>query len=587
MKGALSTTFSAKACERGTASAPAEGFEPHGAVLRTRRRVPFDSGVTGMAIYHFERNGVSPAAGSSAVKASAYISGAVVFRELTGTKCSYRRAERVVLHDVELPEAAPAEYRDPEALWNAAEAAQRGNECYAHRENMALPRELAEKDGEFEKLVRDYVERVVKATGHAVEWGIHDDGDGNYHAHKLESDLAVGERGFERPADRRGVKCYLCRKAGAPELWVDAADWKAWARPEGYEKVFNFKDGVRRTMSEAKAAGLGKGDRKSKNPVASIVRPDGGDARRAGREELVERRKLWADCVNAALERNGFSERVSHLSNAERGLEEEPTRHLGYRAHAMERDAMRRAAEAGSEYSPVTRIGRENEEIRARNAEAAAMRAIEENLRELCRLAADKAENIYEYREMLEGWRVTVGERGGDLLIGDGDDPSFEPRPLSGMCPELAGDGLEERFLQNVEADIREKGRRALAERAAARAEAARIEGIKRSYLAAMGSALAEYRREARAAKGTPLGEFPKLKMPKVPKEVREDQEVRQAYLSYRYKADDLRLGLASGVPKKKTGGHGSGGAPAQGQEQRRVVEQSRPAQGRSQQQNR
>ena len=25
-----------------------------------------------------------------------------------------------------------------------------------------------------------------------------------------------------------------------------------------------------------------------------------------------------------------------------------------------------------------------------------------ENLRELCRLAADKAENIYEYREMLE-----------------------------------------------------------------------------------------------------------------------------------------------------------------------------------------
>ncbi|RGC27294.1 hypothetical protein DW882_14065, partial [Faecalibacterium prausnitzii] len=76
-KGALSTTFSAKACERGTASAPAEGFEPHGAVLRTRRSVPFDSGVTGMAIYHFERNGVSPAAGSSAVKASAYISGAV------------------------------------------------------------------------------------------------------------------------------------------------------------------------------------------------------------------------------------------------------------------------------------------------------------------------------------------------------------------------------------------------------------------------------------------------------------------------------------------------------------------------------
>lgn len=540
-----------------------------------------------MAIYHFSRNGVSPAAGSSAVKASAYISGETMFRELTAVECSYRRAERVVLHDVELPEAAPAEYRDPETLWNAAEAAQRGNECYAHRENMALPRELADKDGEFEKLMRDYAERVVKATGHAVEWAIHDDGDGNIHAHKLESDLALGERGFERPTDRRSVKCYLCRKAGAPEIWVDAADWKAWARPEGYEKVFNFNDGVRRTMSEARAVGLDKADRKSKNPVASIVRPDWKDARKAGREELVERRKLWADCVNEALERNGFSERVSHLSNAERGLEEKPTRHLGYRANAMEREAARRAERDDAEYSPVTRIGRENEEIRAMNAEAAATRGIEENLRELCRLAADKAENIYEYRETLEGWRVTVGERGGDLLIGDGDDPSFEPRPLSDMCPELAGDGLENRFIRNVEADIERKGRQALAERAAARAEAARIEGIKQSYLASMASAFAEYRRDARAAKGTPLGEFPKLKLPRPPKEVRDDQEVKRAYLGYRYRADDLRLCLASGVPKKKGGGHGNGGAPAQGQEQRRVVEQSRPAQGLSQQQNR
>lgn len=540
-----------------------------------------------MAIYHFSRNGVSPAAGSSAVKASAYISGATMFRELTAVRCSYRRVERVVAHGVKLPEASPDEYRDPEVLWNAAEAAHRGNECYAHRENMALPRELAEKDGEFEKLMRDYAERVVKATGHAVEWGIHDDGDGNHHAHELESDLSLGERGFERPSDRRGVKCYLCRKAGAPEIWVDAADWKAWARPEGYEKVFNFKDGVRRTMSEAMADGLDKADRKSKNPVAAIVRPDGRDARKAGREELVERRKLWADCVNAALERNGFGERVSHLSNAERGLDEEPTRHLGYRANAMERDAMSRAERDGAEYSPVTRIGRENEEIRARNAEAAAMRTIEENLRELCRIAAERSQDIYEYREMLKGWGVTVSDGARGMLIGDADAPWFEARPLGEMCPELGGDGLHRAFRENVAADIREKGRQVLAERAAAKAEAARIEGIKQSYLADMGSAFAEYRRDAKAAKGTPLGEFPKLKLPKVPKEVRDDQEVRQAYLVCRHKADDLRLGLASGVPKKKGGGHGSGVAPAQGQEQRRVVEQSRPAQGRSQQQNR
>lgn len=540
-----------------------------------------------MAIYHFDRNGVSPAAGSSAVKASAYISGATVFRELTASKCSYRRAERVVAHGVKLPEAAPDEYRDPEALWNAAEAAQQGNECYAHRENMALPIELASIDGEFEMLMEDYAERVVKETGHAVEWAIHDDGNGNMHAHELESDLAVGERGFERPTERKNVKCYLCRKPGGGDTWVDAADWKGWARPEGYEKVFNFNDGVQRTMSEAKAAGLGKGDRKSRNPVSMVVTRDWADARKAAKSALVERRKLWADCVNEALERNGFSERVSHLSNAERGLEEEPTRHLGYRANAMEREAARRAERDGAEYSPVTRIGRENEEIRARNAEAAATRGIEENLRELCRIAAERSQDIYEYREMLKGWGVTVSDGARGMLIGDADAPWFEAMPLGEMCPELGGDGLHRAFRENVAADIREKGRQVLAKRAAAKAEAARIEGIKQSCLADMGSAFAEYRRAAKAAKGTPLGEFPKLELPKVPKEVRDDQEVRQAYLSYRYRADDLRLGLASGVPKKKGGGHGNGGAPAQGQEQRRAVEQSRPAQGRSQQQNR
>lgn len=541
-----------------------------------------------MAIYHFDRNGVSPAAGSSAVKASAYISGATMFRELTAVECSYRRAERVVAHGVELPDAAPDEYRDPETLWNAAEAAHRGNECYAHRENMALPIELAGIDGEFERLMEDYAERVVKATGHAVEWAIHDDGDGNIHAHELESDLALGERGFERPTERRSVKCYLCRKPDGGDTWVDAADWKGWARPEGYEKVFNFNDGVQRTMSEAKAAGLGKGDRKSRNPVSMVVTREWADARKAAKSALVERRKLWADCVNAALERNGLSERVSHLSNAERGLEEEPTRHLGYRAHAMEREAARRAERDGAEYSPVTRIGRENEEIKARNAEAAAMRGCDlENLRELCRLAADKAENIYEYREMLEGWHVTVAERGGDLLIGDGDDPSFEPTPLSGMCPELTPEGLEERFLRNVEADIERKGAEIEAEYRAAEAERQRITGIRDAYLSDMRSAYLDYRKRAHGLEGAPLGEFPKLRLPSPPKEVRNDPEVKRMFLQYRHRADDLRLGLASGVPKKKGGGHGSGVAPAQGQEQRRVVEQSRPAQGLSQQQNR
>jgi hypothetical protein len=49
-----------------------------------------------------------------------------------------------------------------------------------------------------------------------------------------------------------------------------------------------------------------------------------------------EWRELWADEVNAFLERENRTERIDHRSNAERGIEEIPTVHLGVSAHQME-----------------------------------------------------------------------------------------------------------------------------------------------------------------------------------------------------------------------------------------------------------
>ena len=373
---------------------------------------------------------------------------------------------------------------------------------------------------------------------------------------------------------------YLCRKPGGADTWVDAADWKRWAKNEGYEKVFTFEDGGQRTLSEAEGSGLGKKDRKSKNPVAMVVTDGGEDARDAARNALVERRKLWADCVNAALERNDIDERVSHLSNAERGIEEEPTRHLGLRAAAMERDAKRRAEEAGREYHPVTRIGRENEEIRARNAEASAKRIIRANLSELCRLAADRAENIYEYREVLEGWRVSVSGSGNHLLIGDADEPSVAPISLFDLCPELTPERLEECFLMNVEAGVEKRRAELVEARAVEAAEAKCLSIAKRAYLAAMKSAFVAYRKEAHANKGVPVEDFPKLRLPRPSKGVMGDSEVKRLWLAYRRNADVLRNELASGVPRKVAQTCG-GGPQRQEQGQRRVVEQVRTERNR------
>ncbi len=50
-----------------------------------------------------------------------------------------------------------------------------------------------------------------------------------------------------------------------------------------------------------------------------------------------ERDKAWADISNAYLERAGSPERIDHRSNAERGIGEIPTVHMGVAACQMEK----------------------------------------------------------------------------------------------------------------------------------------------------------------------------------------------------------------------------------------------------------
>lgn len=59
------------------------------------------------------------------------------------------------------------------------------------------------------------------------------------------------------------------------------------------------------------------------------------DDRKSG--EVGKIREKWGEMCNAALARSGSRERVDHRSNADRGMEEEPTIHLGPAASAMER----------------------------------------------------------------------------------------------------------------------------------------------------------------------------------------------------------------------------------------------------------
>lgn len=316
-----------------------------------------------MAIFHLHVRGIAPSRASSAVKSSAYISGSRLLDERTGEVAEYARAERVAGAGLLLPDAAPD--WDRQRLWNEAMAVAVGSELAARSYEAALPRELGRE--QQRALVLEFCESF-RAGGRAVDWAIHDSDDGNPHVHVLVSAHELGQDGFvpSSAKPKKSGKVYLCRGTDGSDIMVPAADWKA-AKAAGIEKVFNFKDGTRRTLSEAAAVGLTRDDRKSKTPVAVTVTPDGARAFDAEKAALVAERKRWADLVNAALERSGSDERVDHRSLADQGVNRLPTVHEGPVVRKIEHDALLRAALAGVEYEPVTDARRRNLDVARRN----------------------------------------------------------------------------------------------------------------------------------------------------------------------------------------------------------------------------
>ena len=170
------------------------------------------------------------------------------------------------------------------------------------------------------------------------------------------------------------------------------------------------------------------------------------------------------------------------------------------------------------------------------------------NLRELCRLAAEQAQTIYEYRELLEGWGVDTQFRNGRMYVTDKDNArySFSVKRLDAA---LSNEGLEKAFRANIAAAIHEKGKQVIEARQAAQAERERIQGLKDSYLTEIRETYLSYRKKANSMRGTELSKFPKLKLSRPPQEVANDPDVQKTILAYWRGADELRVRLASKVP--------------------------------------
>ncbi len=187
------------------------------------------------------------------------------------------------------------------------------------------------------------------------------------------------------------------------------------------------------------------------------------------------------------------------------------------------------------------------------------------NLRELCRLAAEDAESIFEYRETLEGWGVETAFRGGRIYVTDTDNNRYS-FSVAKLDADLGMAKLNDTLGRNaVRREIREKGMEAVGERRSASAERERIGKEKSTYLADIRKLYRDYRETVRTMVGKDFSDIPKLRLPRPAPEIANDSEVKRVMLACWRGADEMRLEMSSKTVqrKKKNGGNAGGGGAA------------------------
>lgn len=252
------------------------------------------------------------------------------FGRLERIRDDYTRKQGLVWQQVFLPACAPPEWSDRSVLWNAVEENEKAKDSRLAREFVvALPIELTHE--EQIELVSDFVREQFISEGMCADAAIHDTDGHNPHAHIMLTVRPLNEHGKWQ---YKTEKEYLCIRDGE-EKGFTAVEFKT-AQAEGWEKQYLYYVNKKKKayLPPSAAEGLERADKHPKSTKYGRQNPV--TARWNSEEQLVLWRKAWADVVNLCLERVGSEQRIDHRSNAERGLDEQPTIHEGVTARAME-----------------------------------------------------------------------------------------------------------------------------------------------------------------------------------------------------------------------------------------------------------
>ena len=244
--------------------------------------------------------------GNSAIGAAAYQSGEKIYSEYEHEWKSGDHLERIIHKEILLPPNAPEKFRDRATLWNAVDASETKTTAQtARRIIMALPKELTQEQNI--ELIRNYCQTSFVDRGMIADFAVHDDEEGNPHAHVLLTMRSLNEQGEWNPKTRTE---FILNENGER---IQTANGK-------------FK---RRCISW-----------------------DGWNDR--GNCEIW--RHEWEVMQNAALEQTGREERIDMRSFERQGIEMAPTVHLGPAASALEKKGIH------------TELGDHNRIVKAVNA---------------------------------------------------------------------------------------------------------------------------------------------------------------------------------------------------------------------------
>jgi Ti-type conjugative transfer relaxase TraA len=249
-----------------------------------------------VAITHFTPQLISRGNGRSAVLSAAYRHCAKMSHEAEARTVDYSNKKNLAHEEFLLPADAPKWALDmiadrsvagaAEAFWNKVEAFEKRNDAQLAKEFIvALPVELT-RDQNI-ALVQQFVSEQVLSRGQVADWVFHDD-PGNPHIHLMTTLRPLTEDGFG------SKKVAVMGPDGQPvRMKTGKIQYKLWS---------------------------------------------------GEKPEFLEQRQRWLDLQNHHLALAGLEIRVDGRSYAERGIDIEPTTHIGVAAKALQRKAETKAS---------------------------------------------------------------------------------------------------------------------------------------------------------------------------------------------------------------------------------------------------